>query len=237
MERLVTKRISYSLESNNLLAAEQAGFRRKRSTEDQIIRLTQHISDAFQRKPMHRTLLALFDLSKAYDTVWRDGLLYKMTRMKIDTQAVRWVQQWLANRRNYVTVNKKRSKTTTFSQGVPQGSVISPLLFLIYINDITHHITDKDTQLSLFADDIAMYASGRSKDALTKQLQTGTNEVEEWAVKWKLRINAEKCSTTLFSNDSKDAQWEAKIDIQGKQLRNEPLPHVPRGHLRPDAVF
>jgi len=224
MERMVTKRITYALEHNELLAPQQAGFRQKRSTEDQVIRLSQWINDGFQKKPMHRTLLALLDLSKAYDTVWRDGLIYKMAQHKIDTHAIRWTQSWLTNRRNYVTINNTTSKTTTFKQGVPQGSVISPLLFLIYMNDITSCIREDQANISLFADDIAVYASGRNKDTLQNQIQNTISNISEWADKWKLKINADKCSTTIFSNDSKDAKWEAKISIKGKNLKADRFP-------------
>jgi len=224
MERLVNNRLKYCLENQKILAPEQAGFRARRSTEDQIIRLTQSISDGFQKKPMDRTLLALLDLSKAYDTVWRDGLLHKMLNLNLDKTAIRWVQSWLSNRRNFVSINGTHSKTATFNQGVPQGSVISPLLFLIYINDLPAVVEDKRVKISLFADDIALYTSGRIKSELCNLIQSTTDKITEWASKWKLQINASKCSTTLFSNDNKDVAWEANITINGSNVPNNSNP-------------
>jgi len=155
MERMVTNRPFYVLEHHKILAFQQAGFRPRNCTKDQIICLTQHINDGFQHRPMHHTLLTLLDLSKAYNTVWRDGLIHKMVNMWIDPIVIRWVQSWLSNRRNYITINNTASKMTNFKQGVFQGKVISPLPFLIYINDLLN-VGDKDVNLSLFVDDKAM---------------------------------------------------------------------------------
>ena len=97
MERMVCTRLRHFLESNNLLNPNQAGFRSKRSTEDQLLCLSQTVSDEFQKKPMHRTVLALVDYSRAFDTVWRDALLWKMIQKGIGTRIIRWTQSWLSN--------------------------------------------------------------------------------------------------------------------------------------------
>ncbi|MES9973890.1 MAG: reverse transcriptase family protein, partial [Candidatus Thiodiazotropha sp.] len=103
MERLVTNRLRYITESEKLLSENQAGFRHGRSTEDQLIRLSQSISDGFQSTPMKRTVLALLDYSKAYDRVWRDALLLKLNHKGVPAHMIRWIQAWLANRKNWVT--------------------------------------------------------------------------------------------------------------------------------------
>ena len=131
MERIVANRMMYFLESRCLLNDNQAGFRQLRGTEDQIITLSQTISDGFQCKPMRRTLAAFLDYHKAYDTVRRDGLLLKMIRKGIPKTLVRWTQAWLSNRRNWVTIDRVCSKKAIFRQGVHQGAIISPLLFLL----------------------------------------------------------------------------------------------------------
>ena len=81
MEKIVCNRLRFHLEQNNKITPYQAGFRPNRGVEDQLIRLSQAISDAFQKKPMERTILCLLDYSKAYDTVWRDNLILKMARL------------------------------------------------------------------------------------------------------------------------------------------------------------
>ena len=89
MERLVTNRLRYFAECHNLLTPFQAGFRTGRSTEDQLRRLSQSISDGFQHVTMHRTVMALIDYSRAYDKVWRDALFFKMQQMGVPTKMLR----------------------------------------------------------------------------------------------------------------------------------------------------
>ena len=103
MERVITNRLIFKLEDERGLSEHQAGFRPRRSTEDQLLRLSQSISDGFHRGPMERTVLALFDFSKAYDTVWRDGLIWKLVKRGLPKTFVRWMQGWLTNRRNFVS--------------------------------------------------------------------------------------------------------------------------------------
>ena len=98
MERLVTNRLRYFAECLNLLTPFQAGFRTGRSTEDQLLRLSQSISDEFQQVPMQRTVMALIDYFRAYDKVWRNALLFKLQQMGVPTKMLRWVQAWLSNR-------------------------------------------------------------------------------------------------------------------------------------------
>ena len=95
MERLVTNRLRYFAECHNLLTPFQAGFRTGRSKEDQLLRLSQFISDGFQHVLMQRMVIALIDYSRAYDKVWRDALLFKMQQLGVPTMMLRWVQAWL----------------------------------------------------------------------------------------------------------------------------------------------
>ena len=109
MERVINKRIMYKLESRNMLNENQAGFRSSRSVEDQLIRLSQTISDGFQDR--EKTTLALLDYAKAYDKVWRDGLLLKMIDMGVGESVVRWIQCWLSNRKAWVEFEGEKTKT------------------------------------------------------------------------------------------------------------------------------
>ena len=105
----------------SLLNPNQTGFRSKRSTEDPLLYLSQTVSDEFQKKPMHRTVLALVDYSRAFDTVWRDALLWKMIQKRIGTRIIRWTQSWLSNRLAYVTFGNASSQKRVMKQGVPKA--------------------------------------------------------------------------------------------------------------------
>ena len=98
MERLVTNRLRYFAECHNLLTPFKAGFRTSSSTKDQLLRVSQFISDGFQHVTMQRTVMALIDYSRAYDKMWQNALLFKMQQMGVPTKMLRWVQAWLSNR-------------------------------------------------------------------------------------------------------------------------------------------
>jgi len=219
MERVVNNRLKYYLETNHKLSDYQAGFRSNRSVEDQLIRLSQAISDGFQNKPMLRTVLTLLDYSKAYDTVWRTGLLFKMAQLQIPTPIINWVKGWLTNRRNWVTYNNTSSDKACFREGVPQGSVISPALFLIYINDIASKIVEtSEVSISLYADDVAIWAQDRNLCRAQEKVQQAITTASEWSKIWKLQLNAAKCEASFFSTYTHDSRWRPAITINDQQI-------------------
>ena len=223
MERIICNRLTFILENNNLLNKNQCGFRSRRCTEDQLITLTQTISDGLHKRPMERTLLTLLDYSKAYDKVWKEGLLYKMAKLNLPRKFLKWTMGWLSNRQAFVTYNGTQSKKTTFREGVPQGSVISPLLFSLFINDITDDIND-NTKVSLFADDVAIYVTHRNKQHITTNMQDSINNISKWSKKWKMTLSPEKCETSVFSNNNQDNTWNPNIIINNNALKINKYP-------------
>jgi hypothetical protein len=134
---MVAKRLQHLAESCGMLNSDQSGFRPQRSTEDQVIRLSQAISDSFQaKKPPNRTVLAHLDFSKAYDKVWRADLLATMLRKGVPVCYVWWIQGFLSKRQARVCPNRAYSRSWVMREGVPQGSVLAPLLFLFDIDDL-----------------------------------------------------------------------------------------------------
>ena len=101
-----------------------------------MVSLAQSISDGFQVRPSQRTVLALLDFSSAYDTVWRDGLLGVLMDAGVPRKFVRWVAGFLRNRQSRVRFDGEEGRYRRFAQGLPQGAVLSPLLFLFYINSL-----------------------------------------------------------------------------------------------------
>ena len=114
LERLIVNRLSWWLEAKLLLSPWQAGFRKRRCTTDQCLRLSQFVSDGFQSTNKERTVLMLFDYSKAYDTVWRTGLLQKMLDIGIPLRFVQWTTAWLTNRIARVQLNGVTGRCRTF---------------------------------------------------------------------------------------------------------------------------
>ena len=215
MERVLSRRLRFSLESRGILSEYQAGFRSGRSVEDQLIRLSQDISDGFEKR--ERTVLTLFDYAKAYDKVWRDGLLFKLAQLGISKRMFDWIRSWLCDRKGRVVVNGVEGRDRLFRQGVPQGAVLSPLLFLVYINDLT--VTwPAEVRVSLFADDIAVWARANSVSAATQKVQLAADRIAEWSEEWLMTISVEKCETAVFSMDLKDAEAEPRVLVHGCEL-------------------
>ena len=124
IEKIVNERLKWYLETENLLAPEQAGFRQFRSTEDQATYLSQEIEYAFQKQKL--VLVSWIDLQKAFDKVWMEGLLVKLLRNGIASNMFNWIKSYLYNRRARVSVDRIHSKKILLRHGVPQGGVLSP---------------------------------------------------------------------------------------------------------------
>jgi len=219
MEHMVKERLIYNLERDNVLNESQAGFRTLRSTEDQVIRMSQMVHDGFQERK--RTVMVLIDFSKAFDTVWRSGLIKKMIKMKIPTQYTSWISAFLTDRKAQVRYGSSTSRFRRMLNGVPQGSVLSPLLFLLYINDICDGL---DVNVSLFADDLALWVQDTELERANAKIQKALHKIEEWCAEWKLQLNTEKSEVTVFSTDSHEAKYRPHLTLLGEPVQFNPTP-------------
>ena len=134
MERMVKNRLVWYLERFNLLSPFQAGFRKNRSTLDQLMRLETDVHKSLMNKEY--VIVVFLDLEKAYNTLWKKGLLYKCNQLGIKNCMLKWIATFLGNRECEVKVDGKFSHEYTLEKGTPQGSVISPVLFNIMMNDL-----------------------------------------------------------------------------------------------------
>ena len=212
MERIINERMQWYLESEAVLIPEQAGFRQHRSTEDQTTHLAQVIEDAFQAKKV--VLASFIDLQKAFDKVWKGGLIVKMQRSGIKGNMLRWTKAYLHNRKARVLVNGHTGKKVLLRQGVPQGGVLSPTLFILFINDVVKELP-KGVKAALYADDLVIWCTEEYAATATYRMQIALDKLSAWTDKWCLQINKEKSATTLFTLT---AQKAGKLT-----LGNEPL--------------
>jgi len=186
LEHVVYSNVCKFLNSNNILTPKQHGFRPGFSCETQLIL---SIDDwARSLDSGFRTDVAIFDFSKAFDSVPHTRLLGKLhyRYYGICGQMLTWFSSFLLNHYQRVVVNGSQSSWSDVISGVPQGTVLGPLLFLLYINDITGNI---QSNIRLFADDCIVYHTIRSQDDYCK-LQNDISSLLRWAETWQMRFNS-----------------------------------------------
>ena len=230
LERLIMNRLYYEAETKEWISNKQAGFRAQRSCEDQVLRMVQGVSDNFQEKPPKRTVMALIDYSKAYDRVWREDLLLDLIQLGCPMQMVRWFRRFLSDRTGQVRYNGALSRKKVIPQGLPQGAVSSPVLFLIYINGLVD-VIPSDMEAALFADDASFWYANPDLNIANRKIQECMDAVVAWSTEKKMDINVEKSEITFFSTDTKEAKWRPNIKALGKDVPFNPTPKFLGVHL------
>ena len=187
MEHILSSNFMRHLEANNILYGKQHGFRAKRSCETQLLELVEDLHRNIQAG--QQTDLIVMDFAKAFDKVSHARLLHKLEWYGVRGKANRWVQNFLTDRKQQVVIDGQCSKESWVTSGVPQGSVLGPILFLIYINDLPSCV---HSQVRLFADDTILYRNIRnSQDECT--LQRDLKSLEDWEQKWLMEFHPGKC--------------------------------------------
>ena len=227
MERLVQQRLQDFLERGKKLYPGQAGFRKGRSTTEQIQRLVQMISDNNQNRL--KTTVVYVDFTKAYDKVWRDRLWMKMGQLNIPACVIKWVKALLSDRYARVRYNNSTSSKLRYDNGLPQGSVLAPLLWLIYINDLPDTLkttTQLGVSSSLFADDVAITASGKTKQECERKLQPALDALANWCKDNKVTISTSKTVCCLYTKDNKEKNGNSvpNLTINGCTVQHEVAP-------------
>ena len=193
--RLNLKRLSNFLESNNSIYENQYGFRSGRSCEHALLNAQNLLLESLSKRQV--SLLLLIDFSKAFDLVEHDILFNKLEHYGIRGPALKWLKSCLSNRKQFVSINGSESSMQIMEHGVPQGSILGPLLFIIYINDIPE--IAQFAKFILYADDANIILTADTIEQINEQLEILSKNLLKWVTSNGLVLNLKKTKYMIFT--------------------------------------
>lgn len=203
------------LTEHKILSIYQSGFRKKHSTETAVVYLVDHILEHMDKQKL--TGAAFIDLKKAFDLVNHKCLLHKLEHYGVRGQSLKWFEDYLTTRSQRVQYGQDLSSSLHLDFGVPQGSLLGPLFFVIYINDLPLCI--KNSSISMYADDTVIYFTGGDISTIKGALQEDLNCVEQWMTENQLVLNQSKTKGLLFGTRQKLGSTDAFVlQLQGKNI-------------------
>jgi hypothetical protein len=183
------------LEARHLLPENQYAFRPHRSAPDIPLRLAQRIYD--NRSHRRKAIVIALDVKAAYDSVWHDGLIYKILQLPLPPNLIGWLVDFLRDRKLQARVAGFLSKTAIVNCGVPQGSPLSPLLYILFTADLLEN-PSPDTSTEAYADDLTTIATGDTIAAAERAAQVEIDRIAKWAQRWRQKFNADKSEAMAF---------------------------------------
>ena len=214
LEKLMYTRIVKFFNNNNLFYLLQFGFRQNYSTMHALISLTETIRKYLDEGKFGCGIFV--DLQKAFDIVEHDMLLTKLEHYGVRGLANDWFKSYLSDRKQFVSINGHDSNLASVLYGLPQGSVLGPLLFLIYINDLNQAI--KFCKVHHFADDTNLVHSSKSITNLNKYVNLDMKNLTVWLNANKISLNVQKTEMVIFKHQRKKIDSEVKIKLSRKRL-------------------
>ena len=217
MERMINDRLTWFLESNNIITNFQSGFRHQRSTNDHLVRLETFIREAFIKK--EHLVSVFFDLEKAYDTTWKYGIMKDVHDIGLKGRLPLFLQNFLTDREFKVKVGSTLSELHNQEQGVPQGSILSVTLFSLKINNIVKTL-NPGVDCSLYVDDFLICYRSKNMHTIERQLQQNLNNIQEWATRNGFKFSKSKTVCMHF------CQLRKAHDDPVLTLDGQPIPVV-----------
>ena len=204
LESIITSFLARFCERNNFFPSHQAGFRRYRRTIDAIMRLVHDIAEGRAQDHQLVTVAAFLDFKSAFDSVWHNGLRLVLKGLDLPKPVLRLLSHFLRGRKFFVKVGTSVSSMFDINCGVPQGSPLSPILFIIFTASMFRASVDgrdalKDIAFAAYADDVCLWASAHPGQCAVARVQCALRQIDQWSSKWRLAINPAKCEALSFS--------------------------------------
>jgi len=229
-ESVVHKRLYAYCEIHRILPPSQFAYRHNNSSIDPLILLTQDIKHGFHNS--FATEMLQLDITKAFDTVWLDGLKYKLHKIGLRNHMLAWIASYV-ERRKYRVITPEKTEFEEFSDGVPQGSCLSPLLFTIFLSDIASQLRCKHAE---FADDFTLWRTIDNKELAEEDLKHDLRVIEQWSAKWRISFG-DKCSHTLFYGHHSKRSYKLNLMFNGKELKSDEEPRLLGLNLDPMLTY
>ena len=237
LERIVLNQFSAYLTQNKCLTSHQSGNKKAHSTETLNILLTDKILEAMDKK--QKAALVLLDLSKAFDSIDYTRLLHKLSNIGASPSSIKWFKSYLSGRRQYVRIGSAHSKTLPIMHGVPQGAILSPLLFCIYLNDLP--MTLKFCNIESYVDDSKLFMSFTlpELDATVEKLEQDLHSVAKWCCENHLLINPDKTKLLFLGTRQmlNRLQEVPRVTFLGKILKPTVSAKDLGVHLDPNLTY
>lgn len=212
LEKILQKRLEYYIEHKDILQPNQHGFRPAKNTEDILIRLSQQVKETLENRQACGVVYV--DIKGAFDTVWRHGLQYKLARTGIRGIMLKWLGNYMEERNMQVNINGHKSNISSIDAGVPQGAVLSPLLFNVMLHDLPQ-MPHVDTYI--FADDITFSSTDSNLQIVQDRLQQYCSTLENWCTDWKLEISEDKTKFQIFT---RKRNKDMKLNLANSEIKN-----------------
>jgi len=205
-ERIVFKHVFNFFHDNFVLSVHQSGFQPGRSTVTQLIEVYHTFCQAVDANKEIRVVF--LDITKAFDKIWHKGLIYKLRKCGIGGCLLQWFCDYLHERMQRVVISGQYSSWEHVTAGVPQGSVLGPLLFLVFINDVTSVV--ENSKIRLFADDTCLFIEVDDRNEAALKISHDLSNIHDWSTKWLVDFSPSKTKSLIVSN-KKDANLNPPV--------------------------